>query len=109
MSRCFRESRFTKENGVSVLCFQLKAYLRSFHPNRTCTLVLVKVCPFVIQYNHVNPRNEIKRGVPTILIETGGAKVHPSGAIFLLTKAMQCNCTTILGNTKLNVQKSGNI
>ena len=48
-------------------------------------------------------------GVPTLLIEIRGAKVHPSGAIFVLMKAMRRNCATILWNTKSDVQKSGNI
>ena len=30
--------------------FTLNLYLRSFHPNRTCTQILSKICPFVIQY-----------------------------------------------------------
>ena len=58
---------------------------------------------------NVNPRKEIKRGVPTLLVEIGEAEVHPSGAIFLLMKAMQRNCTAIPWNTKSNVQKFGNI
>ena len=58
---------------------------------------------------YVNHRTEIKRGVPILLIEIRGAKVQPSGAIFLLMKAMRHNCTIILRNTKSNVQKSGNI
>ena len=58
---------------------------------------------------YVNPRNEIKRAVPALLIEIRGAKVHPSGAIFLLMKTVRRNCATTLRNTKSNVQKSGNI
>ena len=58
---------------------------------------------------YVNPRNKIEKGVPTLLIEIRGAKVHRSGAIFLLMKAMPRNCTTILWDTKSDVQKYGNI
>ena len=58
---------------------------------------------------YVSPRNEIKRGVPILLIEIRGAKVHHSGAIFLLMKTMRRNCTTILWIAKSIVQKSGNM
>ena len=54
---------------------------------------------------YINPRIQIKKGVPTLLIEISGTKVHPSGAVFLLMKAMRRNCTTILRNTKSNVKK----
>ena len=58
---------------------------------------------------YVNPRNEIKRWVPTILLEIGGHKSTPLGLYILLRKAVRRNCTTILRNTKSDVQKSGNI
>ena len=82
--------------------------LRSFHPNRTCTQILVKVCTLVIQYMQTQEMKQ-KRGVPTLLLEIGGQKSTPLGLYILLKKAMRRNCTTILRNTKSDVQKSGNI
>ena len=52
---------------------------------------------------------KLKRGVPTLLLEIGGQKSTPLGLYILLRKAMRRNCTTILRNTKSDVQKSGNI
>ena len=48
-------------------------------------------------------------GVPTLLLEVGGQKSTPLGLYILLRKAMRRNCTTILRNTKSDLQKSGNI
>ena len=58
---------------------------------------------------YVNPRNEIKKGVSTLLLEIGGQKSTPLGLYILLRKAMRCHCTTILRNTKSDVQKSESI
>ena len=52
---------------------------------------------------------KLKRGVPTLLLDIGGQKSTLLGLYILLRKAMWRNCTTILRNTKSDVQKSGNI
>ena len=83
--------------------------LRSFHPNRTYTQIFalsLSICNSI----YVNPKNEIKkRSSHTTWGGGGGGGKGLFGAIFLLMKAMQRNCTTILRITKSNVQKSGNI
>ena len=56
----------------------------------------------------VNPRNEIKRGGPHTTFSRG-QKSTPRGLYIVLRKAIRGNCTTILRNTKSDVQKSGNI
>ena len=58
---------------------------------------------------YVNPRNEIKKGGPQTSFRDRGGKSTPLGLYILLRKAMRRNCTTILRNTKSDVQKSGNI
>ena len=52
---------------------------------------------------------KLKRGVPTLLLEIGEQKSTPLGLCILLRKAIRRNCTTILRNTKSDVQKSGNL
>ena len=41
---------FKSDTCVHASAFKGTLGLRSFHPNRTYTQILVKICPFVIQY-----------------------------------------------------------
>ena len=53
----------------------------SFHPNRTCTQILVKVCTLV------KPINEIKKGAPHTTFGDRGPNVHPSGVIYFVKES----------------------
>ena len=64
---------------IVVIGLSHNAWLRSFHPNRTCTR-------YTYNSINVNPRNEIKKGGPNTTFRDRGQKSTP-GAIYFVKES----------------------